>query len=93
MLMMLRAASPATRLHEVVVIHEQSREEWSAGRGAIENGRIVLAGSRIHSAAALATPAATFTIIALDGGNRRRNFPNMKLDREASRPPRRYVFF
>jgi hypothetical protein len=92
MLMMLRAGSPATQLHEVVVIHEQTRETWSAGRATIEQGRIIVAGSRLRPFRAWETPAATFTITALDGGNRRRSFPNVKLDREASRPPRRYVF-
>jgi hypothetical protein len=89
---MLHATSPATQLHEVVVINEQTREEWSAGRAAIQNGRIVVAGSRIRSLAGLELPAATFTIIAKDGGNRRRFFPNVKLVRDASRPPKRYVF-
>lgn len=92
MLMMLRTSSPATQLHEVVVIHEQTREEWRAGRATIELGRIIVAGSRLRPIAATESPAATFTITALDGGNRRRSFPNVKLDRDASRPPRRYVF-
>jgi hypothetical protein len=90
--MMLRAVSAATQLHEVLVIHEQTRKEWSASRAAIEQGRIIVAGSPLHPFPPPPTPAATFTILALDGGNRRRTFRSVKLDAEASRPPKRYVF-
>jgi len=88
------APSPATTLHDVVVINEQTREEWCAGRAAIENGRLVVGCTRNHSAptAVLGRPSSTYTITAADGGNRNRRFPNLTLDRTASCPPRRYVF-
>jgi len=90
----MMASSPATTLHDVVVINEQTREEWCAGRAAIENGRLVVACTRSHSAPTrmLGHSRSTYTITAADGGNRTRLFPNLTLDPAASRPPRRYVF-
>ncbi len=85
--------SPATTLHDVVVINEQTREEWRAGRAAIENGRLIVACARNRSApAGLLRATSTYTITAADGGNRRRCFTNLTFDAAVSRPPKRYVF-
>jgi hypothetical protein len=77
-----------------VVINEQTREEWCAGSAAIENGRLVVACSRNHSAPTriLTGASTTYTITAADGGNRFRRFSNLTLDPSASKPPKRYVF-
>jgi len=89
-----RASSPATELHEVAVSHEQSRCTWSAGRAAIERGRIVVAGSRIQTPpdGMFDSVTSTYTITATDGSGRTRRFSNVVLDRGASQPPRIYVF-
>jgi hypothetical protein len=40
----------------------------------------------------LANDASTFTIAALDGGDRARRFQNITFDRDSSVPRKRYVF-
>jgi hypothetical protein len=88
---MMDHASPATRLHDVVVVQEQTHAEWRAGRGAIRNGRVVVLP---HAAPpdGFLTARATYSIRATDGGNRARVFPSLSLSDEASRPPKEYVF-
>jgi hypothetical protein len=80
--------SPATRLHGVVVIHEQSGATWSAGHAAIRGGRIVVPAGNAP-ASFLDHPGATFRIEAVDAANRVRRFPNVVL---ASRNAEEYVF-
>ena len=80
--------TPATRLQQVVVVHEQSGASWNAGSARIRGGRIVVpaAGSPDGFFDA---PAATFRIEAIDGGNRTRRFPNLVL---MHRSKEEYVF-
>ena len=86
-------ASPATRLHDVVVLHDQTHEQWRAAGGEIRNGRIVVAGGRSRQPEGFFDiPAATYTIQATDGANRARRFPNLVLAHHHSRPPKEYVF-
>jgi hypothetical protein len=80
--------SPATRLHDVVVIHEQSGAMWNAGRAAIRGGRIVVPAGKAP-ASFFDYPAATFRIEAVDAANRVRRFPNVAL---ADRNAEEYVF-
>jgi hypothetical protein len=89
-----RTTSPATELHEVTVIHEQTRKQWCASRAAIDRGRIVVAGSRIQfpPEGMFDGPTSTFTVTAIDGAGRARRYSNVVFDRGASRPPRVYVF-
>ena len=84
----------ATRLHDVVVTHEQLGVRWRAGKATIDSGSIVLAPAPANRppAGLLDNPASTYTISARDGGGRARNFPNVTLDRAATDPKRRYVF-
>ena len=84
------AASPATTLHDVVVTNEQTRAEWRAGRASIEQGRIVVAAK--GSPATLLARASTYTIVAVDGGNRLRRFSSVTFDEGASVEGKRYVF-
>ena len=79
---------PATRLHRVVVVHEQSGTAWRAGRARIRNGRIVVAAAATPEGF-FDHPAATYRIEAVDGANRVRRFPNLVLiDRSA----KEYIF-
>jgi hypothetical protein len=91
---MTRTASPATRLHDVEVVNEQSGVRWRAGTATIDGGQIVVKPSAATRppAGMLANSTNTFSIAALDGGNRARLFQNVTLDREASTPKSRYVF-
>ena len=91
---MAAATSPATRLHDVVVVNEQSGVRWRAGTAMIDGGRIVVELPRATRPPAelLAKPSSTYAISALDGGNRARHFPNVTFDPAASIPKRRYVF-
>lgn len=84
----------ATRLHDVVVIHEQLGVRWRAGKAMIDAGSIVLtpAPANRPPVGLLDNPVSTFTISALDGGGRARSFPNVTFDRASSAPKRRYVF-
>jgi hypothetical protein len=84
-------ASPATTLHDVVVTNEQTRAEWRAGRASIDRGRIVVFAKH-PPAEILDRPASTYTILAVDGGDRVRRFPSVALDRQATEPGKRYVF-
>ena len=83
--------SPATRLHDVVVVQEQSHAEWRADRGAIRKGLVVIL-PRDGPPAGFFCPRATYSVRATDGGNRTRVFPNLSLSQETSRPPKEYVF-
>ena len=80
--------SPATRLHAVVVVHEQSHLEWRAGRGAIRAGRVVVIAKAAPPNDFFAA-CATYSVRALDGGNRSRCFPNLTLTAQKGRE---YVF-
>ena len=83
-------ASPATRLHDVVIVHEQSGAQWRAGSATIRDGRIVIpAGKHAPPTGFFDDLAATFRIHARDGADRVRRFPN--LVRIASTPAE-YVF-
>lgn len=91
---MTRTASPATRLHDVEVVNEQSGVRWRAGTATIDGGQIVVkpATATRPPAGMFANPSSTFTISALDGGNRARQFRNVTFDHDASIPRSRYVF-
>lgn len=79
---------PATRLHQVVVVHEQSGAVWNAGDARIRDGRLVVpAGS--PPTGFFEHSAATFRLEAIDGGGRARRFPNLVL---VSRSAEEYVF-
>lgn len=84
----------ATRLHDVVVIHEQSGVRWQAGKATIDAGSIVVvpAPANRPPSGLLDNPASTYTISARDAGGRARSFPNVTYDRASSAPERRYVF-
>ncbi len=81
-------SSPATRLHDVAVIHEQSGATWHAGLAVIRGGRIVVPKGKTP-ASFFDRPAATFRIEAVDGGNRLRRFANLVL---TARNAKEYVF-
>jgi hypothetical protein len=85
---MAGSTSPATLLHDVVILNEQTRVVWRAGRGSIEHGLIVVPviPRRGPPAGMLENPANTFTITASDGGDRGRRFANVTVDRSASTP-------
>ena len=85
-------SSPATRLHDVVVVHEQTRVEWRAAGGAIRNGRIVVRAGRRAPPDGLFTARATYSVHATDGAERVRHFPHLTLSEADSRPPQEYVF-
>ena len=78
---------PATRLHHVVVVHEQSGAAWRAEQASIRDGRIVIAAPPPEGF--LEHAAATYRIDALDGGGRARLFTNLVL---VSRSGLEYVF-
>ena len=83
--------SPATTLHGVVVTNEQTRAEWRAGRASIDRGRIVVLAKH-PPGHVFDRPACTYTILAVDGGDRVRRFPGATLDLTASQPGKKYVF-
>jgi len=91
---MSRPSQLATRLQDVVVIHEQLGVRWRAGKAMIDAGSIVLmpAPANRPPVGLLDNPASTFTISARDGGGRARSFQNVKFDRAAFAADRRYVF-
>lgn len=91
---MSRPASPATVLHDVVVTNEQTRVSWHAGPASIEKGLIVVMPVRRRTMpdGLLGTDVTTFTIVAADGGNRMRRYDGVKFERDASKPPARFVF-
>jgi hypothetical protein len=78
--------SPATRLREVVVVNEQTGEQWRAGSARIHAGLILVDTARATRPPGgfVGHPAATFTVVALDGANRARRFFHVKYDRERS---------
>ena len=80
--------SPATRLHAVVVVNEQSGAVWNAGDARIRDGRLVV--PRGHPPARFFEhPAATFRIEAVDAAERVRRFPNLVV---VARSAEEYVF-
>jgi hypothetical protein len=83
--------SPATTLHGVVVTNEQTRAEWRAGRASIDRGRIVVL-AKDPPGQVFDRPASTYTILAVDGGDRVRRFPSLALDVSATQPGKKYVF-
>lgn len=91
---MQATASPATVLHDVVVMNEQTRVSWHAGRASIEHGLIVVKVSKRTGPpeAMFARDASTFTIVAADGGDRMRRFDGVKFLREASDLAKKVVF-
>lgn len=77
-------------LHDVLIIHDQSRTEWRARRATIREGQIVIAaGIEID---VLENPVATFTIVARDTGGRTRRYDQVKFDSATSTPPAKIVF-
>jgi hypothetical protein len=86
--------SPATRLRDVVVVNEQTGEQWRAGTARIQAGLILIETARATCPpdGLLGHPAATYSIVAFDGGNRGRRFFNLKFDRDVSRAPKVYAF-
>jgi hypothetical protein len=87
---MMDHASPATRLHDVVVVHEQTGAAWHAPRGEIRHGRVVVHGKGAPEH--FFTSRATYSIRAVDGANRSRHFPSVALALDQSSPPEEYVF-
>jgi len=87
-------ASPATRLVDVVVTHDQSGTRWRASSAAIRSGRIIVSATPATAPprGLLDNPASTFTITGVDGARRARLFPYVKHDPQASEPPLRYAF-
>ena len=90
--LMTDPTSPATRLQDVLVVHEQSGREWRPGRAAIRDGRIVIRSTTIPPNGLLDQTTATYTITAHDGGGRLRRFPHLVFAHTASHPPTEYVF-
>jgi hypothetical protein len=88
---MMDHPSPATRLHDVVVVHEQTHVEWRASRGEIRRGRVIVV-SRADPPEGFFAARATYCVRAIDGGDRARVFSNLALSLEDSRPPKEYVF-
>lgn len=89
---MSEPASPATQLRAVLVVQDQTRAEWHAGKATIRNGRIIIVAGRADPPAGLfSAAAATYSIQAVDGADRRRSFANLALSRD-SHPPQEYVF-
>ncbi|HVG24686.1 MAG TPA: hypothetical protein VND45_11065 [Thermoanaerobaculia bacterium] len=86
-------ASPATRLHDVVVVQEQTRAEWRAGDGSIRDRHVVVRAGRMPPPPSFfAVRAATYSVRATDGAGRSRHFPHLTLLADESRPPQEYVF-
>jgi hypothetical protein len=81
----------ATRLRDVAVVHDQSGARWRAGRAAIRDGRIVVT-PREPAPPEFFVATGTYTIEAVDGGNRTRRFPQLTLSVRNSKPPKEYVF-
>jgi len=79
---------PATRLHHVVVVHEQSGALWRAPDSRIREGRIVVPAAALPEGF-LDHPAGTYRVEAVDGGNRSRLFTNLIL---VTRAEGEYVF-
>ena len=83
-------ASPATRMHDVVVINDQTGARWLAPVASISGGLIVVTG--LPPRGFLDNPTNTFTVSAEDGGGRRRSFRYVTLERSASKPPTDFAF-
>lgn len=81
----------ATRLRDVIVVHDQSGARWHAGRATIRNGRVVVLPQSALPPAFLVAHG-TYSIEAVDGGNRARHFPQLTLAPEQARAPKEYVF-
>ena len=83
-------ASPATRMHDVVVTNDQTGARWRAPVASILGGLIIVTG--LPPRGFFSDPANTFTVSAEDGGGRRRSFPLVSLARSASKPPKEFAF-
>ncbi|HUR82197.1 MAG TPA: hypothetical protein VM733_15635 [Thermoanaerobaculia bacterium] len=70
------------------MVREQTRAEWRAGLGAIREGRVVVMTMKAPPDGFF-VPHGTYSIHALDGGNRVRCFPSLTLARQQ---PKEYVF-
>lgn len=81
----------AVRLRDVVIVHDQSGARWRAGRAAIRHGRIVVQ-PKTPPPPGFIVPAGTYTIEAVDGGNRARRFAQLALSPNGARPGKEYVF-
>jgi hypothetical protein len=71
-------------LHDVVVVNDQSHAEWRVARAAIDGGKIVIPTTPRPPRDFFANPSSTYTIAALDGGDRARKFVSVTLDRGAA---------
>ena len=85
-------SATATTLHQVVVMNEQTRVQWRAGRASIDNGLIVVAPRCSPPPGLLDRTASTYTITAVDGGGRTRCFQNVIVESTATEPPKRFAF-
>jgi len=74
----------ATHFRGVVVTLEQTGESWPAVAARIDGGNVC-----VTLACAIPIPAATatFTVVAIDGGGRKRVFRSLTVDPAASRLP------
>lgn len=75
----MNPASPATQLHEVTIVNEQTGAAWHAAAAAIESGDIVIRLAARHTQPPdelFSRRGSTFTITAKDGGGRTRRFPH-----------------
>jgi hypothetical protein len=88
------ASAPATRFHDLVVVNDQTHAEWHARRGRVYEGRIEVAGADGSEPPAgfFASRAHTYTVVAKDGGNRTRTFPNLSVDQARTFLPSIAVF-
>ncbi|HYH07204.1 MAG TPA: hypothetical protein VEK11_09130 [Thermoanaerobaculia bacterium] len=91
---MQTAPSPATVLHDVVVMNEQTRVSWHAGHASIDNGAIVVKVNKRTTPpeGMFERAASTFTIVAADGGQRMRRFVGVKYNGAASDLIKKCVF-
>jgi hypothetical protein len=88
------AAAPATRFHDVIVINDQTRAEWRSKRGRVYEGRIEVAGAEGGEPPSnfFDNRSHTYTVVAIDGGNRTRTFASLSLDRGRTFLPTVAVF-
>jgi hypothetical protein len=67
--------SPATLFHDVLVVCDQTREEWTAGTAEVREGLVF-----VPMASFTYTPGRTYTVTARDGGERLRSFLNVTVE-------------
>jgi len=67
-------SEPAVRLCDVLVVNDQSAVQWRTRRARISSGRIVVVGSGDPPPGLLEGARSTYTIAAIDGIGRRRQY-------------------